>query len=145
MLIMVSILRVGQSEFVKEQIDEDTVDRIMSCFRSLSESRKELEDTFLEDSKTAFRNMVDVADKKREDLASLEKSKSAIQIDDAVKIRQLTKRTVDGAEEMGLDLEKATGGDAATEDLTSKLSRVVQLTGFSGEFFKLCFVMLIQY
>jgi coatomer subunit beta len=129
-----SSVRVGQSAFVKEQIDEDTVDRIMSCFRSLSESRKELDSTFLEDSKAAFRNMVQVEDKKREELASLEKSKSAIQIDDVVQIRQLTKRTaVDGAEEMGLDLEKATGGDAATEDLTSKLSRVVQLTGFSGK------------
>jgi hypothetical protein len=57
-----------------------------------------------------------------------------VQVDDVVTIRQLTKRAaVDGAEEMGLDLDKATGGDSATEDLTSKLSRVVQLTGFSGE------------
>jgi coatomer subunit beta len=116
----------------------------MSCFRSLSESRKELDSTFLEDSKAAFRNMVQVEDKKREELANLEKSKSAIQIDDVVQIRQLTKRTtVDGAEEMGLDLEKATGGDAATEDLTSKLSRVVQLTGFSGRYIlKICHSVL---
>ena len=49
-----------------------------------------------------------------------------------VSIRQLAKRNaVDGADEAGTDLEKATGGDAATEDLSSKLSRVVQLTGFS--------------
>lgn len=65
---------------------------------------------------------------------SLQQKKSAVQVDDVVTIRQLTKRAaVDGAEEMGLDLDKATGGDAATEDLTSKLSRVVQLTGFSGK------------
>jgi coatomer subunit beta len=136
LLIMVSIIRVGQSQFAKQPIDEDTVDRIMACARSLSEfeSRKSLKATFLEDTKSAFRNMVLVEDNKRDELASLEKAKSAIQIDDVVAIRQLTKRTaVDGAEEMGLDLEKATGGDAATEDLTSKLSRVVQLTGFSGK------------
>jgi hypothetical protein len=65
---------------------------------------------------------------------SLQQKKSAVQVDDVVTIRQLTKRAaVDGAEEMGLDLDKATGGDSATEDLTSKLSRVVQLTGFSGK------------
>ncbi|KAF2430547.1 Coatomer, beta subunit [Tothia fuscella] len=148
MLIMISIIRVGQSQFVKQPIDEDTVDRIMSCVRSLSEfeSRKELEKTFLEDTKSAFRNMVIVEDKKREELASLEASKSAIQIDDVVSIRQLTKRTaVDGAEEMGLDLEKATGGDAATEDLTSKLSRVVQLTGFSDSVYSEAYVKVQQF
>jgi coatomer subunit beta len=70
MLIMISIIRVGQSQFVQNPIDEDTVDRIMSCVRSLSEfeSRKELETTFLEDTKSAFRNMVLVEDQKREEL-----------------------------------------------------------------------------
>ena len=45
MLIMISIIRVGQSQFVKTLIDEDSVDRIMSCVRSLSEfaQKKELE------------------------------------------------------------------------------------------------------
>lgn len=70
MLIMISIIRVGQSQFVPNPIDEDTVDRIMSCVRSLSEfeQRKELETTFLEDTKSAFRNMVLVEDQKREEL-----------------------------------------------------------------------------
>ena len=35
MLIMISIIRVGQSQFVKTPIDEDSIDRIMSCVRSL--------------------------------------------------------------------------------------------------------------
>jgi coatomer subunit beta len=135
MLIMISIIRVGQSQFVKQPIDEDSVDRIMSCVRSLSEfsSRKELEQSFLDDTRKAFRSMVQVEDAKRAEKASIEKAKSAIQIDDVVTIRQLAKKSgVDGSDDVGADMERATGGDAATEDLSSKLSRVVQLTGFSG-------------
>ncbi|OCK78931.1 coatomer subunit beta [Lepidopterella palustris CBS 459.81] len=133
MLIMISIIRAGQSDFVKTPIDEDSVDRIMSCVRSLSEfsQRKELETVFLEDTRKSFRTMVQTEEKKRRKKEDEEKAKSAIQIDDVFSIRLLQKKDVDGADEIEQDLERATGGDTATEDLTSKLSRVVQLTGFS--------------
>ena len=99
MLIMISIIRVGQSHFVKTFIDEDSIDRIMSCVRSLAEfaKQKDLETAFLQDS--------------------------------------------DGVEQ---DLELATGGDTATEDLTSKLSRVVQLTGFSDSVYAEAYVKVRQ-
>lgn len=133
MLIMISIIRVGQSQFVKTQIDEDSIDRIMSCVRSLSEfaQRKELETVFLEDTRKSFRNMVQAEEKKRAATAAIEKAKSALNVDDSFSIRQLKKKDLDGTDEIEQDLERATGGDTATEDLTSKLSRVVQLTGFS--------------
>lgn len=134
MLIMISIIRVGQSPFVKAPIDEDSVDRIMSCIRALAEfaERKDIETVFLEDTRKAFRAMVQVEEKKRAAKEADEKAKSAVQVDDVVSIRQLTKKAVgDGSDEFDLDLEKATGGDAAAEDLSSKLSKVVQLTGFS--------------
>ena len=134
MLIMISILRVGQSQFVRAPIDEDSVDRIMSTVRSLSEfgTRKELEGIFLEDTNKAFRAMVQAEDEKRADKEADERSRSATQVDDLLTIRQLTKKaTGDGSDDIELDLDKATGGDSAIEDLSSKLSRVVQLTGFS--------------
>lgn len=134
MLIMISIIRVGQSPFVKAPIDEDSVDRIMSCIRALAEfaERKDIETVFLEDTRKAFRAMVQVEEKKRAAKEADEKAKSAVQVDDVVSIRQLTKKAAgDGSDEFDLDLEKATGGDAAAEDLSSKLSKVVQLTGFS--------------
>ncbi|KAI7630952.1 Coatomer, beta subunit, partial [Hortaea werneckii] len=64
-----------------------------------------------------------------------------------VSIRQLSKKnTMDGAaEEIELDLEKATGGDSATEDLSSKLSRVVQLTGFSDPVYAEAYVQVHQF
>ncbi|TID21416.1 Coatomer beta subunit [Venturia nashicola] len=148
MLILISVIRVGQSQFVKQPIDEDSVDRIMSCVRSLSEfsTKKELEQSFLDDTRKAFRSMVAVEDAKRAEKASIEKAKSAVQIDDVVSIRQLAKKSgVDGSDDLGLDMEKATGGDAATEDLSSKLSRIVQLTGFSDAVYAEAYVKVAQF
>lgn len=148
MLIMISIIRVGQSQFVKAPIDEDSVDRIMSCVRSLAEfaQKRELETVFLDDTRKAFRAMVQVEERKRADKAAVEKAKSAVQVDDVVGIRQLAKKTTgDGSDEFDTDLEKATGGDSATEDLSSKLSRVVQLTGFSDPVYAEAYVKVHQF
>ncbi|KFY36763.1 hypothetical protein V494_04988 [Pseudogymnoascus sp. VKM F-4513 (FW-928)] len=148
MLIMISIIRVGQSQFVKAPIDEDSVDRIMSCVRSLAEfaEKKELETVFLDDTRKAFRAMVQVEEKKRAAKEAVEKAKTAVQVDDVVQIRQLAKKNAnDGADEIELDLEKATGGDTATEDLSSKLSRVVQLTGFSDPVYAEAYVKVHQF
>ncbi|KAF2018887.1 coatomer subunit beta [Aaosphaeria arxii CBS 175.79] len=147
MLIMISIIRVGQSQFVKTLIDEDSVDRIMSCVRSLSEfsQRKELETVFLEDTRKSFRTMVQAEEKKRAAKEASEKAKSAVNVDDSFNIRQLKKRDVDGNDEIEQDLERATGGDTATEDLTSKLSRVVQLTGFSDPVYAEAYVKVHQF
>lgn len=148
MLIMISIMRVGQSQFVKAPIDEDSVDRIMSCVRSLADfsQKQSLEKIFLDDTRKAFRDMVQVEQRKRAAKEDEERAKSAIQVDDVVSIRQLTKKNAtDGADEIELDLEKATGGDATTEDLTSKLSRVVQLTGFSDPVYAEAYVKVHQF
>ncbi|KAI1260589.1 Coatomer, beta subunit [Xylariaceae sp. FL1019] len=148
MLIMISIIRVGQSQFVKAPIDEDSVDRIMSCVRSLAEfsEKKELESVFLDDTRKAFRAMVQVEEKKRAAKEAFEKAKTAIQVDDVVQIRQLSKKNNgDGADEIELDLERATGGEATSEDLSSKLSRVVQLTGFSDPVYAEAYVKVHQF
>jgi coatomer subunit beta len=148
MLIMISILRVGQSQFVKAPIDEDSVDRIMSCVRSLASftEKKELETVWLEDTRKAFRAMVQVEEKKRAAQEAFEKAKTAVQVDDVVDIRQLSKKnTVDGTDEVEVDLERATGGESTTEDLSSKLSRVVQLTGFSDPVYAEAYVKVHQF
>ncbi|GAP91768.1 putative coatomer beta subunit [Rosellinia necatrix] len=148
MLIMISIIRVGQSQFVKAPIDEDSIDRIMSCVRSLAEfsENKQLESVFLDDTRKAFRAMVQVEEKKRAAKEASEKAKTAIQVDDVVQIRQLSKKNHgEGADEIELDLERATGGEATSEDLTSKLSRVVQLTGFSDPVYAEAYVKVHQF
>ncbi|EAS31456.3 coatomer beta subunit [Coccidioides immitis RS] len=148
MLIMISVIRVGQSQFVKAHIDEDSVDRIMSCVRSLAEftERKELETTFLEDTRQAFRAMVQVEEKKRATKEAVEKAKAAVQVDDAIHIRQFAKRSGgDEGDEIELDLAKATGGDSTVEDISSKLSKVVQLTGYSDAVYAEAYVNVHQF
>lgn len=148
MLIMISIIRVGQSQFVKAPIDEDSVDRIMSCVRSLAEfaQKRELETVFLGDTRKAFRAMVQVEEKKRAAREAMEKAKSAVQVDDVIGFRQLAKKAGGvNSDEVKLDLDKATGGDAASEDLSSKLSRVVQLTGFSDPVYAEAYVKVHQF
>lgn len=148
MLIMISIIRAGTSKFSKMPIDEDSQDRIMNCFRSLAEfeMKKELEKVFLEDSRSAFRAMVMAEQKKRAAKEAIEKAKSAVQIDDVVTIRQLAKSSqVNGTDDIEIDLERATGGDIATEDLSSKLSKVVQLTGFSDPVYAEAYVKVQQF
>jgi len=148
MLILISIIRVGQSHFAKAPIDEDSVDRIMSCVRSLAEfaQKKQLETVFLDDTRKAFRAMVQVEEKKRAAQEAFEKAKTAVQVDDVVQIRQLAKKNAgDGMDMIELDLERATGGEATSEDLSSKLSRVVQLTGFSDPVYAEAYVKVHQF
>lgn len=148
MLIMISIIRAGQSQFVKQPIDEDSVDRIMACVRSLADfaQKKDLETAFLDDTRKAFRDMMHVEEKKRAEKDAVLKAKSAIQVDDMFSIRQLNKKNaVDGEGDMEMDLEKATGGDATTEDQSSKLNRVVQLTGFSDPVYAEAYVQVHQF
>ena len=148
MLIMISIIRVGQSHFAKNPIDEDSTDRIIACVRSLSQfsPHQELETVFLEDTRKAFRARVQVEETKRAAKDAEEKAKSAVQVDDIVLIRHLSKKTVgNGAEAVEVDLERATGGEATSEDLSSKLSRVVQLTGFSDPVYAEAYVKVHQF
>jgi coatomer subunit beta len=60
MLIMTSIIRVGQSKFATVQIDEDSTERIMNCIQTLSElvTQPAVNKIFLEDTKTAFSKML---------------------------------------------------------------------------------------
>jgi vesicle coat complex subunit len=60
MLMMTSIIRVGQSKFVTVQIDEDSNERIMNCIQTLSEleAQPAVHEVFLEDTKMAFSKML---------------------------------------------------------------------------------------
>lgn len=60
MLIMVSVIRVGQSKFVTVPIDEDSNERIMNCIQTLSDLDKEstVQEVFLKDTKAAYSKMI---------------------------------------------------------------------------------------
>lgn len=60
MLIMVSVIRVGQSKFVTVPIDEDSNERIMNCIQTLSDLDKQqaIQEVFLKDTKAAYSKMI---------------------------------------------------------------------------------------
>ena len=60
MLIMASVIRVGQSKFVTVPIDEDSNERIMNCIQTLSDLGKQpvVREVFLKDTKAAYSKMI---------------------------------------------------------------------------------------
>ncbi|KAJ3331044.1 coatomer subunit beta [Blyttiomyces sp. JEL0837] len=147
MLIMTSIIRVGKSEFPTSPIDEDSHDRINSCLRVLSGIYgDDLNNVFLVDSRKAFAELVQ-AEEKKAAASKIKKKVVTVQADDLIVCRQLkSKRAVgDLIDEYELDLTKATGQGDRSEDLVSKLSRVVQLTGFSDPVYAEAYVNVHQY
>lgn len=60
MLILASVIRVGQSKFVTVPIDEDSNERIMSCIQTLSDLDKQpaIQQVFLKDTKAAYSKMI---------------------------------------------------------------------------------------
>ncbi|GAA5976953.1 hypothetical protein JCM10908_005690 [Rhodotorula pacifica] len=142
MLIMTSVIRVGQSHFASVPIDEDAQERILACLQSLAEldnvsagsqRSRVIEEIFLRDTQAAYAKMVEHEEKKALEKKKREDKAQAIQADDLIQFRQLAKKTAGAdTDEYELDLTKATGvQDAAKDDFVSKLQRVVQLTGFS--------------
>jgi len=60
LLIMTSVIRVGQSKFAAVPIDEDSQERIMNCIETLAQLQgsKAVKQVFLEDTKSAYARMV---------------------------------------------------------------------------------------
>ncbi|KAJ3571546.1 hypothetical protein NP233_g3685 [Leucocoprinus birnbaumii] len=137
MLIMTSVIRVGQSKFVTIQIDEDSNERIMNCIQTLSEldveeQRPVLKEVFLDDTKKAFEKMLGAQEKRAAEKKEAESKKAAIvQVDDLLTFRQFSKKTADDAIDYDEDVGRATGAAEVQEDFMSNLSRITQLTGFS--------------
>ena len=97
-LIMTSIIRVGQSKFSAVPIDEDSQERIMNCIETLAElqSSNVMSDVFLRDTKAAYSNMVKAEENKAS--AKREKADKAniVQADDLISFRQLSKKNAGG-------------------------------------------------
>lgn len=105
MLTMISIIRVGLSQFSKTKVDEDSIDRIISCVRALSDTahRDTLQDVFLQRSRQAFRAMVATEESKRMDQSAREKQQASAQCDDVLFIRQFSNKIAhDVSEEVRL-------------------------------------------
>ncbi|EIW71578.1 hypothetical protein TREMEDRAFT_71204 [Tremella mesenterica DSM 1558] len=132
-LMMTSVIRVGQSKFSAVPIDEDSQERIMNCIETLAQLQNMgvMTQVFLEDTKAAYAKMVKNEEKKAKAKREKESKTTIVQVDDLISFAQLSKKTAGGdADDLDYDLVRATGTEIQ-EDFVSKLSRIVQLTGFS--------------
>lgn len=147
MLIMVSILRVGDSSFAKKRIDEDSSERIMSCIRFLSEDQtdiKLLEEAFLDDTADAFKKQLDEQlSKEGETLDTL--SLNVEEIDEPISFRQFSNKDAKVVDDKEKELNAVQGGSQQKEDLSSRLNKIVQLTGFSDPVYAEAYVKVHQF
>jgi coatomer subunit beta len=98
MLIMASIVRVGQSKFTAVPIDEDSQERILNCVQTLAklESSKPAKEIFLEDTRRAYGKMVGTAERKAKERKEKEDRKNGkggvVQPDELISFRQFSKK-----------------------------------------------------
>ncbi|SAL98315.1 hypothetical protein [Absidia glauca] len=148
MLIMTSIIRVGQSQFVSFQIDEDSYDRIMQDLRVVGTYSQDgvVDKVFLEETKAAYAKQIQDEERRLAEAKASDQESVKIQVDDAIVFRQLSKKTGGNTtDEYDQDLSRATGVLDNKDDLMSKLSRIVQLTGFSDQVYAEAVVNVHQY
>lgn len=146
MLMMASIIRVGQSNFVTLPIDEDSSERILNCIQTLAQlsTSAPAQSIFLSDTKAAYTAMVSAESAKAAAAKAKEKKEVAIQADDLIPFRQFQK--VKGEEDdLEKEMERAQGGGEIREDFVGKLKRVVQLTGFSDPVYAEAYVNVHQF
>ncbi|KAJ2642764.1 coatomer subunit beta, partial [Coemansia sp. RSA 1694] len=147
-LIMAGVIRVGQSSFVSNAIDEDSYDRVLACIRALEymdEDADVLTDAFITDTQSAFARLVKGEAKREREERQLHSKETAVQVDDAIGFRLVAKKTAgDASDSLERDIELATG-EAEGRAAVSKLDTVVQLTGFSDAVYAEAYVCVSQY
>ncbi|OMJ15708.1 Coatomer subunit beta [Smittium culicis] len=144
LLVMIGIIRIGQSSFVQSPIDEDSYDRILACIRALEhkdEDSEELELAFLDDSQAAFTRLVKSQDERLEKSKNISQDKPEGKFDSPMEFRLLSKSSVDQDEE---DVNGPSEASASTEIVT-KLDSIVQLTGFSDPVYAEAYLNVHQY
>ncbi|OMH82435.1 Coatomer subunit beta [Zancudomyces culisetae] len=147
MLVMVGVVRVGQSTFVPAPIDEDSYDRVLSCIKALEFMDDDYEDlqlAFLEESHDAFAKLI----KAREEREMQTKEVSTKQVDtdisSPIEFRLLAPKgpanDVEDVDLVASELpENALGGSV------TKLDNIVQLTGFSDPVYVETYLTVHQY
>ncbi|XP_062197148.1 coatomer subunit beta-1 [Phragmites australis] len=149
LLIMVSILQLGQSSYLPHPIDNDSYDRIVLCVRLLCNTGDDVRKVWLQSCRQSFAKML--AEKQFRETEEM-KTKAQIahaQPDDLIDFYHLKSRR--GMSQLELedavqdDLKAATGQFTKDADDSNKLNRILQLTGFSDPVYAEAFVTVHHY
>ncbi|KAK7293957.1 hypothetical protein RJT34_16840 [Clitoria ternatea] len=149
LLIIVSMLQLGQSSFLPHPIDNDSYDRIVLCIRLLCNTGDEIRKIWLQSCRQSFVKML--ADKQRRETEEI-KAKAQIsnaQPDDLIDFYHLKSRKgmsqLELEDEVQDDLKRATGEFTKDGDDANKLNRILQLTGFSDPVYAEAYVTVHHY
>ncbi|CAA3019609.1 coatomer subunit beta-1-like [Olea europaea var. sylvestris] len=149
LLIMVSILQLGQSSVLPHPIDNDSYDRIVLCIRLLCNTEDAVKTIWLKSCHEKFVQML--LDKQLRETEEI-KAKAQIshlQPDDLIDFYHLKSRKgmsqLELEDEVQDDLKRATGEFVKDADDANKLNRIVQLTGFSDPVYAEAYVTVHQY
>ncbi|KAM7254304.1 hypothetical protein ACFE04_031986 [Oxalis oulophora] len=149
LLIMVSMLQLGQSSFISHPIDNDSQERIVLCIRLLCNTGDEARKIWLQSCRESFVKML--SDKQHRESEEL-KEKAQIshaQPDDLIDFYHLKSRKgmsqLELEDEVQDDLKRATGGFTKDGDDANKLNRILQLTGFSDPVYAEAYVTVNHY
>ncbi|MCE0480944.1 hypothetical protein HAX54_038253 [Datura stramonium] len=149
LLIMVSMLQLGQSYVLPHPIDNDSHDRIVLCIRLLCNTGDEVRKIWLSSCRESFVNML--SDKQLRETEEI-KAKAQVshsQPDDLIDFYHLKSRRgmsqLELEDEVQDDLKRATGEFVKDENDANKLSRVLQLTGFSDPVYAEAYVTVHHY
>lgn len=161
LLMLVSIIRVGHSNLVEKKIDEDSEERIMTAISILlDQNSKEdsglehqlLQLAFLDATKNSYKSRVDKNLQRSAKKKSSLLTKNAEPIDKAVSFRQLKGSALQfpAVDTINEDLRLAMTGSMSyaklqANSITSKLKKIVPLTGFSDPVYAECYIMNHQF
>lgn len=151
MLIVTSMMRLGDSAAAAAHpLDADSRDRMAACLRVLAApSDPQAAKVWLDDSRAAFEELI--ADKQRSEAQEAKKEAAAnvAQPDELIDFRHLKARRgmsrLEVEDAVEADLAAATGLVERGGRGSSKLSKVVQLTGFSDPIYAEAYVTVHRY
>ncbi|KAL4577964.1 hypothetical protein LXL04_014079 [Taraxacum kok-saghyz] len=149
LLIVVSMIQLGQSSFLPHPIDTDSYDRIVVCVRMLCNRNEEMKNIWLKCCRESFVQML--VEKQLRETEEL-KAKALVshaQPDDLIDFYHLKSRKgmsqLELEDEVQDDLKRATGEFIKEGDAANKLNRILQLTGFSDPVYAEAYVTVHHY
>eukprot|EP00052_Salpingoeca_macrocollata_P004957 m.44591 g.44591 ORF g.44591 m.44591 type:complete len:945 (-) comp14570_c0_seq1:29-2863(-) len=146
MLVMASMLHLGRSTIPSPPIDNNSYDRIMVCLRVLAEPSEETTQIFLKHCHEALVQMLDTLKEMKSQAKADSRGQTVeVQADDQITFRALRSKEEATEDEFETNLKQATGVDEDKSAITSRLSKVFQLSGFSDPVYAEAYVNVHQY
>jgi len=149
MLVIASILHLGNSGLPDKAITKDDEDRLQLCLKVLCDKSSLLGQVFRTDCREALGQMLEAMIQVESSTGVAEKKAVAIQPDCPINFLQLSKldSLVGAGDMLDLSLTQAlgTGRISSADFASSKLSKVTQLTGFSDPVYAEAYVNVNQY